>query len=138
MLIFLINIAKTIQCVLFISSSGRGNTIKVLVRPKANDSCSSISFGLIEAIMSKNYCVVLEFYKGEVFVTSECIEASALCDITSTFDIQDFDKCILSGYYFPNSDCDSDIVLNSRESDNDSYKGGDQQSNSSFEIEFLV
>lgn len=58
--------------------------------------------------MSDNYCLVLEFYKNDVFVASKVFEAPNLCDIFESLDIGEYDKCTLSGYYLHRSDDNSD------------------------------
>lgn len=50
--------------------------------------------------MSESYCLVLKFYKNNELVLSKFVEARGLRDISDTFDLLNYDKLVISGYYF--------------------------------------
>lgn len=50
--------------------------------------------------MSESYCLVLKFYKDNELVLSKFVEAQGLRDISDTFDLTNYDKLVISGYYF--------------------------------------
>lgn len=66
--------------------------------------------------MQYSYCLLLKFYKNNIVIASKFIEAQQLGDISESFDITDYDKCIISGYYCcPCDDSDSNSEENSLE-----------------------
>lgn len=72
--------------------------------------------------MQHSYCLMLKFYKNNAIVASRCMEALQFGDIYESFDIADYDKCIISGYY--RCPCD--------------FSDSDGEENSSSEVEHFV
>lgn len=67
--------------------------------------------------MAETYCLILKFYKNNQLVSSKFIEARELCNISENFDVSNYDKLIISGYYFEepddqeNSESDNSITI---------------------------